>query len=153
MAHTYMSNKSQEPTEAIATPTFLIQRHRKIRNLVLDYAMGAALIGLNPVRGTLTLTLLVVGALILKMLWDIGSKWGYTKGQDPLAIAGNLFGFLGAFALALMAWVTMFCFGLLVPLFSGFAISAALSTLTWTLGQVTNQFYASGREGRRSNEV
>ncbi len=111
--------------------------------------MGAALIGLNPFRGTLTLTLLVVGVLILKMIWDIGSKWGYTKGQDPLAIAGNIFGFLGAFALALMAWVTIFCFGLFMPLLSGFAISAAFFTLTWTLGQVTNQFYASGREGRQ----
>ena len=78
------------------------------------------------------------------MVRDIGSKWGYTKGQDPLAIAGNIFGSLGAFALAFMAWVTMFCFALVVPVFSGFAISAALFTLTWTLGQVTNQFYASG---------
>ncbi len=110
--------------------------------------MLAALIGLNPFRGTLTLTLLLVGLLILKMIWDIGYSWGYTKGQDPLAIAGNIFGFLGAFALAFMAWVTIFCFGLFVPLFSGFAISAAFFTLTWTLGQVTNQFYASGSKGR-----
>jgi uncharacterized protein (DUF697 family) len=143
-----MSNNPQEP-ETGATPLFLIQRHRQIRNLILDYALGAAIIGLNPFRGTLTLTLLVVGVLILKMMWDIGYSWGYTKGQDPLAIAGNLFGFLGAFALAFMAWLTIFCFRLFVPLFSGFAISAALFTLTWTLGQVTNQFYASGREGGR----
>ena len=143
-----MSNHLQE-SEAIATPPFLIQRQRQIRNLILDYAIGAALIGLNPFRGTLTLTLLVVGVLILKMIWDIGSKWGYTKGQDPLAIAGNIFGFLGAFALTFMAWVTIFCFGLFVPLLSGFAMSAAWFTLTWTLGQVTNQFYASGREGRQ----
>ncbi|OUL23943.1 hypothetical protein BV378_20110 [Nostoc sp. RF31YmG] len=143
-----MSTQPQE-SEVFATPPFLIQRHQQIRNLILDYAMGAALIGLNPVRGTLTLTLLVVGVLILKMIWDIGYKWSHTKGQDPLAIAGNLFGILGAFALALMAWVSVFCFGLFVPLLSGFAISAALFTLTWTLGQVTNQFYASGSEGRR----
>lgn len=148
MAHAYMSNHPQE-SEASATPPFLIQRNRRIRNLILDYAMGAALIGLNPIRGTLTLTLLVVAVLILKMMWDIGYEWGYTKGQDPLAIAGNVFGFLGAFALAFMAWVTIFCFGLFVSLFSGFAISAALFTLTWTLGQVTNQFYASGYEGGR----
>ncbi|MBR8832777.1 MAG: hypothetical protein DSM106950_01715 [Stigonema ocellatum SAG 48.90 = DSM 106950] len=143
-----MINNSQEPAteaEPLATPPFLIQRNQQIRNLILDYAMGAALIGLNPFRGTLTVTLLVVGILILKMRWDIGSKWGYTKGQDPLAIAGNLFGSLGAFALAFMAWVSMFCVGLLVPVFSGFAISGAFFTLTWTLGQVTSQFYASGR--------
>lgn len=133
-----------QESEVFATPPFLIKRHQKIRNLILDYAVGAALIGLNPIRGTLTLTLLVVGILILKMIRDIGYSWRYTKGQDPLAIAGNLFGFLGAFALAFMAWVTLFCVGLFMPLFSGFAICAALFTLTWTLGQVTNQFYASG---------
>lgn len=140
-----------EPQEGkvSATPPFLIQRHRRIRNLILDYAMGAAIVGLNPVRGTLTLTLLIVSILILKMIRDIGYSWSYTKGQDPLAIAGNIFGFLGAFALAFMAWVTMFCFGLFIPLFSGFSIAAALFTLTWTLGQVTNQFYASGSKGGR----
>lgn len=142
-----MVNNPQEPvteSEPIATPPFLLQRNQQIRNLILDYAIASAIIGLNPFRGILTVTLLVVGVLILKMIRDIGSKWGYTKGQGPLAIAGNIFGILGAFALAFMAWVTMFCFGLVVPVFSGFAISAALFTLTWTLGQVTNQFYASG---------
>ncbi|MDF5713513.1 MAG: hypothetical protein PUP93_06400 [Rhizonema sp. NSF051] len=147
-----MFDHSQDPVtedESLTTPPLLIKRHRQIRNLILDYAMGAAIIGLNPFRGILTLVLLIVGVLILKMMWDIGSKWGYTKGQDPLAIAGNIFGFLGAFALAFMAWVTMFCLGLYVPLLSGFAISAAFFTLTWTLGQITNQFYASGNQGGR----
>ena len=142
-----MVNNPQEPvteSEPIATPPFLLQRYRQIRNLILDYAIASAIIGLNPFRGTLTVTLVVVGVLILKMVRDIGSKWGYTKGQGFLAIAGNIFGILGAFALAFMAWVTMFCFGLVVPAISGFGISAALFTLTWTLGQVTNQFYASG---------
>lgn len=143
------SQDTDTEDELLTTPPLLIKRHRKIRNLVLDYAMGAAIIGLNPFRGILTLVLVVVGVLIFKMIWDIGSKWGYTKGQDFLAITGNIFGFLGAFALALMAWVTMFCLGLYVPLFSGFAISAAFFTLTWTLGQVTNQFYASGCQGGR----
>ncbi len=142
-----MSNKIPE-SEASITPPFLLRRQRQIRNLILDYAMGSALIGLNPFHGILTLTLVVVGVLSLKMMWDIGHLWGYTKGQDPLAIAGNLFGFLGSFALAFMAWLTMFSFGSVVPLFSGFAISAAFFTLTWTLGQVTNQFYASGSERR-----
>jgi uncharacterized protein (DUF697 family) len=145
-----MVNNPEEPVnqpEPDVTPPFLLRRHLKVRSMILDYAMGAALLGLNPIRGTLTITLLIVAALIIKMIIDIGSKWGYAKGQDPLAIIGYIFGFLGAFALALMAWVTMLCFGLFVfaPLFSGFAKSAAFFTLTWTLGQVTNQFYASGR--------
>ena len=147
-----MSDRSQDPVtedELIITPPLLIKRHRQIRHLILDYAMGVAILGLNPFRGILTLILVVVGVLILKMIWDIGSKWGYSKGQDFLAIAGNIFGFVGGFALAFMAWVTLFCIGLYVPLFSGLAISAGFFTLTWTLGQVTNQFYANGLQGGR----
>ncbi|MBW4584111.1 hypothetical protein [Aetokthonos hydrillicola] len=146
--------EEEEPAnqpEVNVTPLFLLQRNRQIRNMILDYAMGAALLGFNPFRGTLTITLIIVAVIIVKMIRDVGSQWGYAKGQDPLAIAGNIFGYLGAFALAFMAWLTMFCFGLFVPLFSGFAKSAAFFTLTWTLGQVTNQFYANGRYqgGRR----
>jgi hypothetical protein len=138
-------HESPTEPEPITTPPFLLKRYNQIRNLILDYAVGAAIIGLNPFRGTLIITFLIVIVLILRMRWDIGRKWGYSKGQDALAIAGNLFGTLGAFALAFMAWVSVFCFGLLVPVFSGLAISAAFFTLTWTIGQVTHQFYASGR--------
>jgi hypothetical protein len=135
-------------SETDVTPPFLLRRYRRIRTLILDYAMGSTLIGLNPFHGVLTLTLVIVGLLVSKMIWDIGHLWGYTKGQDFLAVAGILFGFLGAFGLAFMAWLTMFSLGVFVPLFSGFAKSAAFFTLTWTLGQVTNQFYALGTERR-----
>jgi len=121
------------------------RRVRQGRNLALDYALGAAIIGLNPFPGTLTITLLISSVLVLKMMRDIGAHWGFARGQDPLAIAGNLFGGLGAFAIALMAWVTVFCIGILAPLVRAFALSAALFTLTWAIGQTTNQFYASGR--------
>ena len=63
-----MVNNPQEPvteSEPIATPPFLLQRNQQIRNLILDYAIASAIIGLNPFRATLTVTLLVVGVLIL----------------------------------------------------------------------------------------
>jgi uncharacterized protein (DUF697 family) len=117
----------------------------EIRNLVLDYAIGASILGLIPFRGLLIVKLLVAGVLILKMIRDIRATWGFPKGQDALAIAGNIFGGIGAFAMALMAWATMLSIGLYIPYVGSFAVAAALFTLTWTLGQATNQFYASGR--------
>ena len=122
-----------------------VQLEREIRALILDYAFGVSILGLIPIRGLLTLKLLVAAGLILKMMRDVGAKWSFPKGQDLLAILGNLFGGLGAFAMAFMAWLTIFSVGLFVPYIGNLAVAASLFTLTWGLGQVTSQFYASGR--------
>lgn len=143
---------SNEPLPAIAEPDIIpgmlaiTQRSWEVRNTILDYAIGAAILGLIPIRGLLILELklLAAGILIFKMMRDIAGKWGYPKGQDMLAIAGNIFGGLGALSLALMAWVTVFCIGLFVPFVGSMAFAASFFTLTWTLGQVTNQFYING---------
>ncbi len=125
------------------TPNYVYQE-RESRNLALDYALGVSILGLIPISGLLTLKLLLAIGLIFKMSWDIGAKWNFVKGQDILAIAGHLFGLVGAFAMAFMAWLTFLIMGLFVPYVGSFKIAAALFTLTWMLGQTINQFYASG---------
>lgn len=122
-----------------------VSQSRESRHLAFDYALGVSLLGLIPIDGVLTLKLVAAAGLIGKMLWDIGAQWGFIRGQDILAIAGNLFGWLGAFAMAFMAWLTLLAIGLFVPYVGSFNMAAALFTLTWMLGQTTNQFYASGR--------
>jgi nitric oxide reductase large subunit len=76
---------------------------------------------------------------------DIGRQWGFPKGQDVLAITGELFGIVGAFAIALFAWLFVFLLGLAFPAMRALCISAALFALTWTLGQASHHFYSSGR--------
>lgn len=127
------------------TPNYLRQE-RASRALAFDYALGVSILGLIPIPGLLTVKLVVAVGLLVKMLWDISVKWQFARGQDILALAGYLFGFLGALAMAFMAWLTFFTIGLFVPYISSFRIAAALFTLTWVLGQNTNQFYASGRK-------
>ncbi|MDJ0902810.1 MAG: hypothetical protein QNJ55_28815 [Xenococcus sp. MO_188.B8] len=127
------------------TPNYLRQE-RASRVLAFDYALGISILGLIPIPGLLTVKLIVAGGLLVKMLWDISVKWQFARGQDILAIAGYLFGFLGALAMGFMAWLTFFTIGLFVPYLGSFRIAAALFTLTWVLGQNTNQFYASGRK-------
>ncbi|MBV8884756.1 MAG: hypothetical protein JO235_12280 [Chroococcidiopsidaceae cyanobacterium CP_BM_RX_35] len=122
-----------------------LQIEREVRALILDYALGVSILGLIPIRGTLTLKLLIAAGLLLKMMRAVGAKWSFPKGQDVLAIFGNLFGGFGAFAMAFMAWLTMFSVGLFVPYVGSLAVAASLFTLTWGLGQATSQFYASGR--------
>ena len=130
--------------EPIVVPPNWVRQERQVRDLILDYALGASILGLIPISGLFTVKLLVAAALILKMMWDIGKLWGFRKGQDLLAIAGSFFGGLGALAMAFGAWLTMFGIGLFVPYIKSLALAAALFTLTWSMGQATKQFYASG---------
>lgn len=141
-----MSTHSPEPIPVeTPIPEAFVRRHRQVRNLILDYSLGNAIVGLNPIPETLWLTVLIAIILLVKMSRDIGKQWGYPRGQDVLAIAGKLFGIVGALAIAGMTWLTVFAIGLYMPILQVFTDSAALFTLTWTLGQSTHQFFASGR--------
>ncbi|MEG4323410.1 MULTISPECIES: hypothetical protein [unclassified Microcoleus] len=140
------SPQTSAEMEAIARAPNLVEINQEIRELIIDYAIAAAILGLNPLPGTMTLTLLAASVLLLKMMRDIGARWGYPKGQDALAIGGNLFGGLGSFWVAFMAWVSMYGLGLFVPFVGGFALASSLFALTWRVGQATHLYYASGRQ-------
>lgn len=119
---------------------------RRVRPLILDYALGLAILGLLPLPRLFTLKLLLAFGLISKMSWDIGHLWRFRPGQDVLARVGVCFGSLGALAVAFMAWLTFWGVGVFVPYLQGLALAAALFTLGWGMGQVVSQFYASGEE-------
>lgn len=121
----------------------LISHSRQVRSLILDYAIGAAIIGLIPIPNLLLLKLLGLAVLVFKMLRDIGAQWGKPKGADVFAGVGRMFGCLGALAIAFMAWLTLFGLGLLHPSIRSLALGAGFSTFTWVMGQATNQYYMS----------
>ncbi|MFM9267760.1 hypothetical protein [Tychonema sp. BBK16] len=141
--------KQTADIETIAPKPHLIEINKEIRALIIDYAIGAAILGLNPLPGTLTVTLLAASVLLLKMMRDIGAKWGYPKGQDLLAIGGNLFGGFGSFWIAFMAWLSMYVAGLFVPFIGSFAVALSLFALTWRIGQATHLYYVSGSQNSR----
>jgi hypothetical protein len=125
--------------------TALIGREGDMRRLIFDYALGAAIVGLVPLRGggSLEIKLLIVLCLILKMVWDIRNGWGQPRGQDVLAVIGNLFGFLAAVVVGFLAWATLVGLGVVIPYVAAFAKAAAFATATWIAGQSTAQFYTS----------
>lgn len=130
---------------ALAGMAALIGREGDVRRLIFDYSLGAAIVGLIPLRGggSLEIKLLVVLILILKMVWDIRHLWGRPTGQGVLASIGNAFGFVGAVVGGLLAWATVVGLGVVVPYVSAFAKAAGFATATWIAGQATNQFYTS----------
>ena len=123
----------------------LIGREGEVRRLIFDYALGAAIVGLVPLRGggTLEIKFLIVLLLILKMIWDIRTFWGKPQGQDVLAVVGNLFGFMAAVIAGFLAWGTLIGLGVVLPYAGAFAQAAAFATATWVAGQSTTQFYTS----------
>lgn len=129
--------------ETIAPKPHLIEINKEIRALIIDYAIGAAILGLNPVPISLTVTLLAASVLLLKMMRDIGARWGYPKGQDLLAIGGNILGGFGSFWIAFMAWISIYVTGLFVPFIGSFAVALSLFALTWRIGQATHLYYVS----------
>ena len=135
------------PTLPSLTPSMtpsVMHQGRRVRDLILDYALGIAILGLLPIPRFFTFKLLLAFGLIIKMSWDIGKAWHFRPGQDILARVGVFFGSLGALAMSFMAWLTFWGLGVFVPYLQGLALAAALFTLSWGLGQVVNQFYASG---------
>ncbi len=121
----------------------IVEHSARARALVLDYAIGSAIIGLIPILGLTLWQILAIALLLLKMMRDIGAHWGFPKERDIFAFAGNLFGGIGALAVAFMAWATLFLIGLMLPPVRSLALAAAFFTLTWTVGQITNQYYMS----------
>jgi len=121
----------------------LINHSRQIRSHILDYAIGAAIIGLIPIPQLFIVKLLAFTVLIFVMLRDIGSRWGFPRGVDGLAIIGSLFGVMGACAIAFMAWLSFLGLGLILPSIRALTLAAIFASFTWAIGQVTNQYYMS----------
>lgn len=119
----------------------VLQRNRTVRNLVTDYALGGAILGLNPFQNLLTLTLVIAAVLLFKMVRDIRAQWGFLIKPGMLTLIGNILSFIGALGAALMAWGSVIALSFFVPVVNRLAITAALFTLFWLVGMGTNQYY------------
>jgi len=118
---------------------------QQVRNSILDYALGAAILGLIPIYGNWIpeIRLILLTALNFKMIWNIRRFWGNHKGQGSLAIIGSLLAVVGSFALAVLAWLIIFVFGLFVPFIDSLARAIAYGVLTWNIGMAVSRYYYS----------
>lgn len=136
----YLSSKAIAPGVRV-----IIEIGRKVRNSILDYALGAAILGLIPVYGRwipeIRLTLLAV--LNIKMVVNIGAFWGYHKGQGNLAIFACIMAIFGSFLLSIMTWLIIFAIGLFIPLVDSLARAIAYGVLTWNIGRAVSRYYYS----------
>jgi len=124
-----------------------IRREGDVRRLILDYTLGAALVGLVPLNGggSLEIKLLVVVGLGLKMIWDIRRLWGSPRGQGLVALVGGVGGVLVAVLAGLLTWAAVVGVGVVVPYVGALAKAAGFAMAIWMVGQATDQFYTSIR--------
>lgn len=124
-----------------------IRREGDARRLIVDYTLGAALVGLVPLNGggSLEVKLAVVVGLGLKMVWDIRRLWGSPRGQGLVSVLGGLVKGLVAVLAGLLTWATVVGVGVVMPYVGALAKAAGFAVAIWMVGQATDRFYTSIR--------
>ena len=120
----------------------LVGRYDVVQAMVVDYALGLAILGLF--RDLLTPVLVITVLLLAKMVWDIARLWRFAISFNPIAVLGQMAHTVGACAIALLAWCSLELLGAIVPGIESFALSAGLMSGAWTLGAAFNTFFMNG---------
>jgi hypothetical protein len=120
----------------------ILRRYTGVQEMVVDYAIGLAILGLF--QRFLTPVLVITVVLVAKMVWDIARKWCFALSFNPIAVLGLSANTIGACAMALLAWVTIEFLGAVVPGVESISLSAALMSGSWTLGASVNTFLMNG---------
>ncbi|WP_107666253.1 hypothetical protein [Cyanothece sp. BG0011] len=121
--------------------------HSKVRVLIIDYSLGAAVIGsIPPFPWLLELKLIALIILNGKMIRDIGAEWRYLKGQNVVTIIFSILGFLGALGTMLMSYIIIYALGLFfIPIITSWATSASYLMFTLTVGRITDLYYLNAQ--------
>lgn len=116
---------------------------RRVRKSILDYALGAAILGLVPVYGRwipeVRLSLLV--ALNLKMIVNIGRFWGNHHEQGVLDLIGCLLTIVGSLVLGIATWLIVIGISLFLPWVDSLARALAYGVTTWSIGLAVSRYY------------
>ena len=122
-----------------------LEINRGVQKLIIDYTLGAAIIGLIPVLVG-KMDLFVLALINLKMVLDIWFSWGKPKAKRIQMIIVILLAFLGALATAFLARLIFSLIGLVIPLIIVLNGAVGHATLTWSFGRATNQFYLNSTQ-------
>ena len=85
-----------------------LEINRGVQKLIIDYTLGAAIIGLIPASLSGKMGLFVLGLINLKMVLDIWCCWGKPKEKRIQMIIVILFAFLGGLGYCLSGAVNIF---------------------------------------------
>ncbi len=83
----------------------------KARKLILDYALGAAIVALLPIPNIGLGQAIVLVLLNVSLVIGIACLWQFQKGGDLLARVGILFGIAGAILTGFLVWLLIVAVG------------------------------------------
>lgn len=115
----------------------------KVRNLILDYALGAAIVALLPIPKIGVWRAIALVVLNIFLVMGITRLWQFQRGGDFLARVGILFGIAGAILMGFLVWLLMVAVGVVVPLIGALAPGAVAFCYFWGIGQTVHHFYLS----------
>ncbi|HEY9824182.1 MAG TPA: hypothetical protein V6D19_01955 [Stenomitos sp.] len=115
----------------------------KVRDLILDYALGAVIVVLLPLPSVEWLKAIALLGLNLCLVIAIAQLWNFQKGGDLLARIGILFGVAGAIGAAILGWLLLVIVGVMVPIIGALAPGMAVFCYFWGFGQTVHHFYLS----------
>jgi len=117
--------------------------NRRARGLILDFALGAAIIALLPIPYSILLKIILLPVLMVLMVKRILRLW---QGYKPDAVAklSLLVSLAGAVMLGLLGWLGGIALSVRSPWLTGLAPGFAFFALFWGVGQAVNHCYLSG---------
>jgi len=119
------------------------QLNRQVRGLILDFALGAAILALVPIPYTIFLKIILLPVLMVLMVKRVLRLWqGYKP--DTVAKLSLLVSLTGAVLLGILGWLGGIALGVNIPWLAGLAPGFAFFSLFWGVGQAINHCYLSG---------
>jgi hypothetical protein len=117
----------------------------KVQNLILDYALGAAIAALLPIPEIGLLKAIALILLNLFLIRGIARLWQFQKGGNLLAWVGVLFGLAGSIVMAFLAWLGILILTLLLGVPRLMVVAPGVVAFCYFLGfgQTVHHFYLS----------
>ncbi len=117
--------------------------NRQARGLILDFALGAAIVALMPIPYSIFLKIIILPVLLVLLVKRVIRLW---QGYKPDAVAklSLLVSLAAAVLLGILGWLGGVVLGIRVPWLAGLAPGFAAFALFWGVGQAINHCYLSG---------
>ncbi len=126
----------------------VLKINHAVNNLIFDYTLVAAILGLIRSKTELgdILNFLTLLLLNLVMVIHIGRYWRTFKGRKVMAITWLCLSFLCAFVVAVLVRGLFSIISLFIPLINVLNASVGHAFLTWVFGKTTNHLYLRAKK-------
>ncbi len=116
---------------------------RKVRSMIIDYALLALILGVIPVYGSWVPAVRIACLIFInvRMVLAVGRFWGHHKGHFVMTNITLILAILRSFFLAILIWAVVVMIGLIIPFVDSLARAIAYSFLTMSIGSSLSHYY------------